>query len=177
ERNQREGRDHHDRQQRESGCRGREYAEHAGSDKAVPGSEDSLWSGESRQRRWRGDLWIGDVAEQPAHVVDPRRSGRQTAQDHDRDSQELLRHGQGIRHARQPGEWRQHWWLPEGRQLDAGSGTCVRTKFKWTKYEVISYKRLDEPFGVDAFHPVFIKFSFCEAFAECHVERSEARSR
>jgi hypothetical protein len=66
-----------------------------------------------------------NVAEQHAHLLDPRRSRRSSPQDHDRHPQELLRHGRKIRHARQPRERRQHRRLPEGSKLHARSGPGV----------------------------------------------------
>ena len=43
-----------------------------------------------------------------------------------------------VRHAGQSGERRQHRWLPEGRRLDAGPGTCVRKyEARRTRVELI----------------------------------------
>ena len=52
-------------------------------------------------------------------------SGRSSAQHHDRHPPELLRNGREIRHARQPGERRQHRRLPQSSQCHAGPGPGV----------------------------------------------------
>ncbi len=113
----------------QAGGRGREHAVHARSDQDVPGCQDPVRTGQGRQCRRRGHVWPRDVPEQRTAELDSRGSGRPSAQDHDRHPQELLRNGREIRHARQPGERRQHRRLPEGSQRDAGSGPGVVDTF------------------------------------------------
>jgi glutamate dehydrogenase (NADP+) len=53
----------------------RQHAKHAGGNQAVPGSQDSVWSGEGGECGRRGYLWSGNGAEQRAPFLDARGSG------------------------------------------------------------------------------------------------------
>ena len=91
----------------------------------VPRCQDPVRTGQGCQCGRRGHVWPRNGPEQRTAELDSRGSGRPSAQDHDRHPPELLRNGREIRHARQPGERRQHRRLPQGSQRDAGSGTGV----------------------------------------------------
>src|SRR5260221_1322240 len=125
ERKKRKRRGEPDQERSEAGQRGSEHAEHSRSDPPVPRSQNPLRTSESRQRRRRSHLRTRNGAKQRAHLLDPRRSRRSSAQHHDRHPQKLLRNRREVWHARQSGKRRQYRRLPESSKLNAGSGPRV----------------------------------------------------
>jgi len=102
--------------------RGRQHADGPRGNRDLPGQQDPLRSRQGGQRRWRGGLRPGDVAEQPPPLLDEGRGGSAAAGHHE----EHPCHGPGgwraLRRFRQLCPRRQHRRLPEGRRRDDGSG-------------------------------------------------------
>ena len=125
-------------QRRESRGRGFEHGLPPGGHRRLHRGEDSLRTGQGRERRRRGHVGSRNDAELAEAQLDGRGGRRQAAPDHVVDPPRLcgVRHGEGR--LPQLHEGREHRGLYESRQVDGRAGSHIGRFFSMKKDELSS---------------------------------------
>ena len=125
-------------QRRESRGRGFEHGLPPGGHRRLHRGEDSLRTGQGRERRRRGHVGSRNDAELAEAQLDGRGGRRQAAPDHVVDPPRLrgVRHGEGR--LPQLHEGREHRGLYESRQVDGRAGSHIGRFFSMKKGELSS---------------------------------------
>src|SRR5262249_15559804 len=87
--------------------------------------EDTIWSGQSRQRGWCRDIGARDVAESYADQLDAGGSGSAASRNHEGHPPGMPGNGERIRHARQLRKRREYRRLLESCRFDDRSGAGI----------------------------------------------------